>query len=129
MKLHLDTHHELLLIRGYVENQVTIGDRAYQSSLIISPKRIIEDWHPRAAVDLTTADFKLMLELDPELVLLGTGARMQFPPQSITQPLIHRSVGLEVMATAAACRTYNVLAHEGRNVVASLIIESGMVDC
>jgi len=66
-----------------------------------------------------------MLELDPELVLLGTGDRMQFPPQSITQPLMQQSVGLEVMNTAAACRTYNVLAHEGRNVVASLIVEDG----
>ena len=128
MKLHLDTHHELLLIRGYAENGVTIGDKAYQSSLIICPNRIIEDWHPRSAADLAAEDFRLMLELETELVLLGTGARMRFPPQSITQPLIQRSVGLEVMDTAAACRTYNVLAHEGRNVVASLIIESGVSD-
>jgi uncharacterized protein len=111
-----------VLIRGYVKNRISIGDRTYESSFIICPHRIVEGWQPRSPVDLTEADFRLMLELDPELVLLGTGERMQFPHRSITQPLMRHSVGLEVMDTAAACRTYNVLAHEGRNVVASLII-------
>jgi uncharacterized protein len=117
-----------MLIRGYVKNRITIGDRTYRSSLIISPHRIIEDWQPQSTGDLTEADFKLMLELDPELVLLGTGERLRFPHQSITQPLMRQSVGLEVMGTAAACRTYNVLAHEGRNVVASLIVDAGSIE-
>ena len=117
-----------MLIKGYVKNRITIGDRTYRSSLIICPHRIIEDWQPASAGDLTEADFKMMLELDPELVLLGTGERLQFPHHSITQPLMRQSVGLEVMGTAAACRTYNVLAHEGRNVVASLIVDAGPID-
>lgn len=124
MKLHLNSDNSILLIQSYAGNQIRIGDRTYRSSLLISPGRIIDDWHPRSPADLTVADFRLMLELDPELVLLGTGERLQFPIQSITRPLIHQSVGLDVMDTAAACRTYNVLAHEGRNVVASLIIET-----
>ncbi len=124
MKLHLNKADEVLLIRGYLEDQITIGNDTYRSSLIISPRELIDDWHPRTLTDLSQEDFELMLRMNPEVVLLGTGGRIIFPSGSITLPLIQRSVGLEVMDTAAACRTYNILANEGRNVVACLIIEA-----
>ncbi|MFC1681949.1 Mth938-like domain-containing protein [Pseudomonadota bacterium] len=127
MKLHLNKDSNILLIRGYQNGRISIGDDTYSRSVILSPGRLIDDWSPLTLNDLTENDFELMLELEPEVVLLGTGLRLRFPDRAITRPLIQRSIGVEVMDTAAACRTYNVLANEGRNVVASLIIETTAV--
>ena len=123
MKLHLHSGADALLIRGCGDGRVTIGDATYHRSLLIGAGRIVDDWGPSTASDLAEEDFTRMLEFEPELVLLGTGRRMQFPPASIIRPLLDRPIGLEVMDTSAACRTYNVLAAEGRNVLAALIIE------
>lgn len=124
MKLHLNKDDDILLIRGYRTDGISIGDDTFSGSLILSPVRLIDNWHARSLDDLTERDFERMLELDPEVVLLGTGRNLVFPQKSLTLPLIQRSVGLEVMDTPAACRTYNILASEGRQVVASLIIEN-----
>ena len=124
MKLHLNQDAELLLIRAYTADQITIGNTHYRTSIMVTPTRVITDWTQPTAAGLTERDFRLMLEFGPEVVLLGTGHRMVFPPPSITHPLVNQSIGLEVMDTAAACRTYNILAGEGRNVLAALIIES-----
>jgi uncharacterized protein len=70
--------------------------------------------------DLALADFEPILALQPEVILLGTGARQQFPPAALLQAVLSRGVGLEVMATDAACRTFNVLASEYRRVAAAL---------
>ena len=122
MKLHLDKEDDILLIRGYRTDQITIGDHTFDRSLILSPTRLIDNWQARNLNDLSEQDFERMLELEPEVVLLGTGETLTFPQQSVTRPLIERGVGLEVMNTPAACRTYNILASEGRQVVASLLI-------
>ena len=124
MKLHLNHDEELLLIRAYAADQITIGDTHYRTSIIVTPTRVVTDWAQPTLTALGEGDFRLMLEFEPEVVLLGTGHRMVFPPMSITHPLMNQSIGLEVMDTAAACRTYNILAGEGRNVLAALIIES-----
>ena len=124
MKLHLNQDKELLLIRAYAADQITIGETHYRTSIMVTPTRVITDWTQSTVTALGEGDFKSMLEFEPEVVLLGTGRRIVFPPPSITHPLINQSIGLEVMDTAAACRTYNILAGEGRNVLAALIIES-----
>ena len=123
MKLHINKDDDILLIRGYTEDRITIGDVSYDSSIILSPSRVIDRWTPRTVHDLSEEDFNLMLELEPEVVLLGTGRQLRFPDRVLTQPLMRHSIGLEVMDTPAACRTYNVLAAEGRSVIASLIID------
>jgi uncharacterized protein len=123
LKLHLNKDDDILLIRGYLEDRITIGEVSYDSSIILSPSRVIDHWAPRTLHDLSEEDFELMLELAPEVVLLGTGRQLRFPDRSVTRPLMQHSIGLEVMDTAAACRTYNVLAAEGRSVIASLIID------
>ena len=124
MKLHINDDQELQLVRAYTANQITIGDKHYGSSVILTRTQVVADW-PRSSVNgLNDCDFRLMLEFDPELVLLGTGQHLLFPSPSITYPLVNQSIGLEVMDTAAACRTYNILAGEGRNVLAALILES-----
>lgn len=123
MKLHLHTDKTLQLVRAYTEQQITVGDTVYRASLIITPDRVIPDWPPTGATCLGEQDFVRLGDLDPEVLLLGTGRRLLFPPRRITRPLMDRSIGLEVMDTAAACRTYNILATEGRKVVAALIVE------
>lgn len=124
MKLHLNESHDLLLIRSYSADRITLGEQHYHTSLLVTPDKVVANWGPTAISDLQEQDFKLMLKLTPEVVLLGTGRRMQFPARVITRPLLDQSIGLEVMDTSAACRTYNVLAGEGRRVLAALIIES-----
>ena len=124
MKLHLlKPSDSLNLVRGYATDRITVGEDIYSSSFILAPNRIISDWKPTEAAELDEADFALLLDLEPEVVLLGTGNSIRFPPHSITRPLSSKTIGLEVMTTAAACRTYNILAGEGRLVVAALIIE------
>lgn len=124
MKLHLNRDDDILLIRGHVAGCITIGEDSYSNSLILSPNRLITDWQPQTLDELSGSDFEVMLDLAPEVVLLGTGQRLRFPKSVVTLPLLKQSIGIEVMDTAAACRTYNILAGEGRNVVACLILET-----
>jgi len=92
-----------------------------QGSLIISPRHLIRDWPPMNIDSLLMGHLDALMELQPELILLGTGPRLQFPEAKILASLHNRQIGVEVMDTAAACRTYNILMTEGRFVVAGLI--------
>jgi uncharacterized protein len=112
-----------LMIRAYTEGQVTVAGQVYRRSLILSPKRLIEDWRPRQPGDLTEQDLQPLHELGPEIVLLGTGASLNFPPARITASLLAAGIGVEVMDTPAACRTYNILLSEGRAVAAALMLD------
>ena len=123
MKLHLNQDDDLNLIKAYTVAEVVVGDVVFNSSLMLTPERIIPDWSPREVAALAETDFAAMRELQPEVVLLGTGKRITFPAAAITLPLVNESIGLEIMDTPAACRTYNILAGEGRKVLAALIIE------
>jgi uncharacterized protein len=82
----------------------------------------VRAWPPAASADLAESDFEMILALQPELVVYGSGPRLVFPPPALARVLFERRIGLETMDTAAACRTYNVLASEGRSVVAALIV-------
>jgi uncharacterized protein len=126
MKFHLDIADTgTNVIRAYGPGQVTINERVYQSSVIVTPSRIITDWSPCVFADLERTHFDEIVALDPEVVILGTGGHLRFPNPADTRPLIDAQVGLEVMDTGAACRTYNILMSEGRKVVAALLpIES-----
>jgi uncharacterized protein len=92
-------------------------------SFIISRQHLIENWPPQRLQELTSQQLQVILDFDPELVILGTGRTLNFPPAEFTEPLTTRGIGVEVMDTAAACRTYNFLMHEGRHVVAALIMD------
>lgn len=124
MKLHLNKDADLNLVTSYAADRITVGETTYATSLILAPQQLIAPWGTASAQALGAADFTLMLDLDPEVLLLGTGRRLHFPPPAITRGVFEQSVGLEVMTTAAACRTYNILANEGRRVIAALIIEA-----
>lgn len=122
MKFHLDAPGGLNLVRGYGPGQLRVGERTHTSSVILTATVIIEGWRPASVRDLTAADLEPVLGLAPEVVLLGTGAHQQFPDSAILRILYEQRIGVEIMDTSAACRTYNVLVSEGRSVAAALIV-------
>lgn len=123
MKLHLSNAPGLNLISAYGNGYVQIKEQRHQASLIVLPERVVPDWPVTGFEQLAAAHFAHLIELEPELVLLGTGSRHRFPHPSLYQVLIAAGIGLEHMDTGAACRTYNILAAEGRKVAAALIVE------
>jgi len=108
---------------GYGKGYVQVSGKRHAASLVVSGERVIEDW-PAASIEALSADhFAAIVELGPEIVLLGTGAAFRFPDAALLAPLYRAGIGVEVMDTPAACRTYNILLAEGRNVVAALIVD------
>ncbi len=122
MKIHLETGAGLNVVRHYGPGRIVVNAADYRASLIVLPDRLISDWPPQAFAELTCAHFEMLAALKPELVVLGTGARLHFPAPALTRSLIEARIGLEVMDTAAACRTYNILVSEGRNVAGALLM-------
>jgi uncharacterized protein len=123
MKIQLETAGAgANIIRNYAPGQVTINEDTYRCSLLVSAERIITDWPPAAFDELSSSHFESIKQLAPEVVILGTGRRLRFPAAAVTWPLTAAQVGLEVMDTGAACRTYNVLVSDGRKVVAALLM-------
>jgi uncharacterized protein len=110
-------------IRSCVPGRITVNQDVYTVSLIVTPERIVADWRPARFADLTSADFDVVRALQPEVVLLGTGARLRFPTPEVMRLLVAAQIGFEIMDTGAACRTYNVLVNERRRVAAALLVE------
>lgn len=122
MKFSLADHSDGNIIHSYQDSQIVIRGQAYDSSLIVMSDRIIEKWRPQRFEDLVAEDFKQLTSLKPDMVLLGTGGRQAFPSPELYFNMISSGIGIEFMTTAAACRTYNVLLSEGRNIAAALLI-------
>jgi uncharacterized protein len=122
MKFILENTDGGHLIQRYDEGMIVIDQAVYRESLILLPDQVITDWSPATVHELTAQDFNRLADLAPEIVLLGTGGRQHFPHPALSQPLMERRIGLEVMDTAAACRTYNILMAEGRRVAAALFM-------
>ncbi len=123
MQLNQDRAEGYFFIRSCRADAITVIDRELRLSFIIAPDRVVEDWPVRSIADLDQASVDAVLALEPELVIFGTGARQRFPPAALQAALMARRIGIEIMDNAAACRTYNLLAAEGRRVVAALILE------
>jgi uncharacterized protein len=121
--------HELpdyaFTLRAADGHSAKVNDRILHSSFILSPDQLIEDWPPRDSAALVPDDFERLLAMQPEVILLGTGERQVFPPSAVMAACLTRGIGIEVMANAAAARTFNVLAGESRRVVAGFLIASG----
>lgn len=110
------------MFTGYGEGYVAVNGTRHSASLVVSGERLVTDW-PAASLDALTADhLAAIVELKPEIVLLGSGATFRFPEAALLAPLYKAGIGVEVMDTPAACRTYNILLGEGRNVIAALIV-------
>jgi uncharacterized protein len=122
MKLHLVNPSVRYLIRSARADCVCIGADAHTQSLIVAAQYLLDDWRPRTLGELQDDDWLPVLALEPELVLLGSGARHRFPPATALAALHRRGIPVEVMDTAAAGRTFNILLAEDRKVVAALLI-------
>jgi uncharacterized protein len=122
MKLHLTTAENQNLITAYSAEYIEINSVRHACNLIVMADKLILDWQPTDFANLSEADFAQIIELKPEVVLLGTGEKHQFLHPKIYQNLTALGIPLECMTTAAACRTYNYLMSEGRNVAAALLI-------
>jgi len=123
MKLTLDSADERYQIQAFKPGEITVNHQPYQDSLIVCSDRLIPEWPVSAIEELSETHLAPLADLQVEIVLLGTGARLRFPHPSITGSLAECGIGVEIMDAAAACRTYNVLLSEGRAVAAALIIE------
>ena len=143
MKLHLNNRPDLVLVHscvvdrdesntasdaheshageGHARYRIRIAENWYKQSLILT-SRSVDLWDIDNVSDLSTAHFQRLADLKAEVVILGTGKCIVFPHSAIIQPLMQKHIGLEVMDTGAACRTYNILADDGRRVVACLLI-------
>jgi uncharacterized protein len=108
-------------IRGAGPDGVVVVDRAIPGSLIVSAERLEEDWAPKRVEDIGETHIEQILEFEPEVILLGTGARQGFLPPALIARCYGEGVGIEVMTTRAACRTFNVLIAEERRAVAALL--------
>ena len=122
MQLIHDRAEGYFFIRAVRENSVVVIDRELSSSFIIAPDRVVENWPPATITDLDAGAIQIIADLDPELVILGTGTEQKFPLQTVLLTLLRKGIGVEVMHNAAAGRTYNLLASEGRKVVAAFIL-------
>lgn len=121
MQLSLERPDYTYFLRGADGDGALVNDRRLTRSFIVAPDALVEDWPVRDARAMAAADLDALLALQPELVLLGTGATQAFPPAAVMATCLQRGVGLEVMTNAAAARTYAVLAGEGRQVVAGFV--------
>ncbi len=122
MKLHLENADGYYLITGYDHGWVEINRQRYIHNLILLPSQILSNWDATNFESITTAHIEQIAFLKPDVVLLGTGTRHQFIHPKLTLPLTKAGISLECMTTHAACRTYNILMSEGRNVAAALLL-------
>jgi uncharacterized protein len=110
------------LIRAYGSGELRINDDIHRGTVILSASTVVSVPEIRGISDLAAFDGSRILALDPELVLLGTGARQIFPAASFRAQFLSAGIGFEAMDTGAACRTFNVLVAEQRRVVALLMV-------
>jgi uncharacterized protein len=122
MKFHLAESTNQNAFTGYGDGYVMVNRVRFERSLVVAPDRLVEDWPVPTLEALTPERVEFLAGLGAEVVLLGTGPRLTFPDPRLLAPLSAARVGIEVMDTNAACRTYNILMSEGRKVVAALIL-------
>ncbi|HEY0202421.1 MAG TPA: Mth938-like domain-containing protein [Burkholderiaceae bacterium] len=123
MKLQPD-HFDVPSIQAYGPGWVNVDGEHITTSVLIGSRGQRMAWNCLRFEELARPHFDLLAGLDAELVLFGSGARNRFVPPAWLQALMARRIGLETMDTQAACRTYNILAGEGRNVLAALLLET-----
>ena len=110
------------MIRSVSADGLLIGDTSYSSTIAITNDEVLDSWCDKPVTGLQIEDFASVLETEPEIVLLGTGESTVFAPRELVFAFARQSIGLEVMDTKAAARTFNVLAGEGRKVAAVLYV-------
>lgn len=124
MKLHAERIEGTNAIARHGKDGVMVNGAQFTASVVVPWTGLVTPWNVARFADLKADHFVMLAQHEPELVLFGSGEKLRFPPTSLLRPLIERRIGFETMDTAAACRTYNVLLSEGRNVVAALLFET-----
>jgi len=122
MDLSLDLTGGFLFVRRAAPDRITVADRDLLASFVLAPDRLVEGWPVADARMLAPSHAEVVLALHPELVILGSGTRQVFPPAAFLAAFLGKGIGIEVMDNAAAARTYDLLAGEGRRVVAGFIL-------
>lgn len=123
MKLHLANMAGLNVFTAYGDDYVAVNHEKHLKNLIVLPENIIPEWSTATVETLAAEDMQKLLELSTEIILLGTGSRLRFPAGPLMRPFAPAGIGLEIMDLRAACRTYNILAAEGRKVAAALLFD------
>lgn len=124
MKMHQDSTNGSYRIVRYGPDGVQINEQLYTESLLLMPDQVVTPWPPKRFDELNGSHLAEAQNLNPEVILLGTGVQQQFPDRAVMRPLLKSGIGLEVMDTGSACRTFNILMGEGRRVLAALIIST-----
>jgi uncharacterized protein len=122
MKLHFAAAGTRNLFTAYGEGYVVVNQTRHETSLIVLPNASPQPWGAYRVAELSMIDFAPVLAHTPEIILLGSGAALQFPSRELRAALANRNIGMEIMDTPAACRTWNILAGEGRKVAAALLM-------
>ena len=125
MKFQPERAEGVNVISRHEPQRLWVGSVVHGASVLVPWQGEVQPWAVTQPAQLTPGHFERILALQPELVIFGSGPRLQFVKPALYRSLIEAGVGIETMDTAAACRTYNVLAAEGRSVVAALIVGMG----
>jgi len=123
VKLHSDPQPGLNTITGYGLDYIMVNSQTYRHPILVSPEGPIENWFNLDFAALSSADFAPIANKKPEVVILGTGPQQHFPKPELMKLLIEAKIGFEVMDSQAACRTYNILMGEGRQVLAAILLK------
>ena len=108
------------VVNAWKAGAILVGEDWLTGHVIISPETIIRDWDVDSPSSLAAEHLEAAAAMQPEIILVGTGGRLVLPEANLMRIFGARGIGIEIMDTPAACRTYNVLAHEYRRVVAAL---------
>jgi uncharacterized protein len=122
VKLHLNSFDGKNSVSGHGPGFVMVNGTRLETAAIVMPDKLISPWQVADPSAVAVADFAVLLELKPELVIFGSGVSFRFPDPRIMAAFSQARIGFDVMDTPAACRTYNVLTSEGRIVAAALLI-------
>jgi len=122
LKLQPDRATGVNVINACLDDHLIVNGQVWRQPLLLSAQGDPVMWDVGRFDELASEHFERIARLAPELVILGSGKRLRFAHPSITQPLMAQRIGIETMSTAAACRTFNVLANEGRRVLAAMLI-------
>lgn len=120
MKLHLTNPKNRNLFTGHGPGYIAVSGTIYHTPLLVAPDSTVVEWPVSELAALTAGDVRLWLEHTPDIIILGSGPKQLFPSPEVLRPLYEARIGLEVMDTPAACRTYNILVAEERRVLAAL---------
>jgi uncharacterized protein len=122
MKLHAD-QATTTSIQAHGEGWIQVNGQRYTRSVLVTSAQGVQPWDAATFDDLQPEHFVAVQAFEPEVVVFGSGTKLRFPKPATMHPLVQAKTGWETMSTAAACRTFNILAQEGRTVVAALLIE------